>query len=89
MEEKDNYPITQATPLTRRQRLTNSRLWKFYQRHRLLVIVIIMLVLLLPLLGLLALRNRHSARAEWVSPAVQPSRERIITRCVRAEADLS
>ena len=75
MEEKDDYPITQATPLSRRHRITSSRPWKFYQRHRLIVLGIIMLILLLPLLGLLALRNRHSARAEWISPAVQPSRD--------------
>jgi flagellar basal body-associated protein FliL len=80
MEEKDDYPITEARPLSRQQKLTNSRPWKFYQRHRLIVIIVVMLVLLLPLLGLLALRNRHSARAEWVSPAVQPSRKHTVVR---------
>jgi hypothetical protein len=87
MEEKDDYPITEARPLSRRKRLTNSRIWKFYQRHRLIVIVVVMLILLLPLLGLLALRNRHSARAEWVSLAVQPSRTHIVVQSVRVEAD--
>jgi hypothetical protein len=75
MEKKDDYPATQYTPLTRRQRFGNSRFGGFYQRHKLSVIAVIMLLLLLPLLGLLALRNRHSARADWVSPTVYPSRE--------------
>lgn len=75
MEEKDEYPTTQYTPLTRRNRIAKSKIGGFYQRHKLIVIAAIMLVLLLPLLGLLALRDRHSARAAWVSPIVYPSRE--------------
>lgn len=75
MEEKDDYPTTQYTPLTRRKRIANTKFGGFYQRHKVLVIVAIMLLLLLPLLGLLALRNRHSARADWVSPVTYPSRE--------------
>lgn len=75
MEEKDEYPTTQYTPLTRRQRIRESKFGSFYRRHRFLVIAAVMLLLLLPLLGLLALRNRHSARADWVSPTVYPSRE--------------
>jgi len=75
MEKIDDYSATQYTPLTHRQRFGNSRSGGFYQRHKFSVIAVIMLVLLLPLLGLLALRNRHSARADWVSPTVYPSRE--------------
>ena len=75
MEEKDEHPTTQYTPLTRRERVRSSKLGGFYQRHKYIVIAAIMLLLLLPLLGLLALRNRHSARADWVSPTVYPSRE--------------
>lgn len=75
MEEKDDYPTTQYTPLTRRKRIASTRFGGFYQRHKLVVIAAIMLLLLLPLLGLLALRNRHSARADWVSPVTYPSRE--------------
>jgi len=78
MEEKDEYPVTQYTPLTRRERLGGSKLGGFYRRHKVIIIAAIMLLLLLPLLGLLALRNRHSARADWVSPIVYPSRESII-----------
>jgi hypothetical protein len=75
MEEKDEYPSTQYTPLSRKQRLGGSKLGNLYGRHKIIVIAIIMLSLLLPLLGLLALRHRHSARAEWTSPAVYPSRK--------------
>jgi len=78
MEEKDEYPTTQYTPLTRQQRIRESKVGGFYRRHKFLVIAVIMLLLLLPLLGLLALRNRHSARADWVSPTVYPSRESIV-----------
>lgn len=77
MEEKDDYPTTQYTPLTRRKWIANTKIGGFYQRHNIIVIVAIMLLLLLPLLGLLALRNRHSARADWVSPVNYPSRESI------------
>lgn len=79
MEEKDEYPTTQYTPLTRRQRIRESKLGGFYRRHKFIVIAAVMLLLLLPLLGLLALRNRHSARADWVSPTVYPSRESMIS----------
>jgi hypothetical protein len=75
MEEKDDYPTTQYTPLTRRERVRDSKIGGFYRRHKIIFIATIMLLLLLPLLGLLALRNRHSARADWVSPIVYPSRE--------------
>jgi hypothetical protein len=81
MEDKDEYPSTQYTPLARRQRFARSKFGSFYQRHKLVVIAGIMLLLLLPLLGLLALRNRHSARADWVSPTVYPSRK-LIEACV-------
>jgi lipopolysaccharide/colanic/teichoic acid biosynthesis glycosyltransferase len=77
MEDKDEYPSTQYTPLARRQRSTRSKIGGFYQRHKLIVIAAIMMLLLLPLLGLLALRNRHSAHAVWVSPTVYPSRKLI------------
>jgi beta-glucosidase len=77
MEEKDEYPSTQYTPLARRQRFARSKIGNFYHRHKLVVIDAIMLLLLLPLLGLLALRNRHSVRAAWVSPTVYPSRKLI------------
>ena len=77
MEEKDDYPTTQYTPLNRRERVRDSKLGGFYRRHKFIVIAAIMLLLLLPLLGLLALRNRHSARADWVSPTVYPSRKLI------------
>jgi hypothetical protein len=77
MEDKDEYTSTQYTPLVRRQRSARSKIGGFYQRHKLVVVAGIMLLLLLPLLGLLALRNRHSARAEWVSPTVYPSRKLI------------
>lgn len=77
MEEKDDYPNTQYTPLSRRQRFADSKVGSFYRRHELTVIAAIMLLLLLPLLGLLALRNRHSAHADWVSPVVYPSRKSI------------
>ena len=77
MEEKDDYPTTQYTPLTRRKRIANTKLGGFYQRHKIIAIAAIMLLLLLPLLGLLALRDRHSARADWVSPVNYPSRESI------------
>jgi hypothetical protein len=75
MEDKDEYPTTQYTPLTRRQRIRESKLGGFYRTHKFIVIAAVMLLLLLPLLGLLALRNRHSVRADWVSPTVYPSRE--------------
>jgi hypothetical protein len=75
MEEKDEYPSTQHTPLVRRRRFSGSKIGSFYQRHKVAVIASIMLLLLLPLLGLLALRNRHSARADWVSPTIYPSRK--------------
>lgn len=78
MEEKDEYPTTQYTPLTRRQRIRESKVGSFYRRHKFIVVAVIMLLLLLPLLGLLALRNRHTARADWVSPIVYPSRESIV-----------
>ena len=77
MEEKDEYPTTQYTPLTRRERVRDSKLGGFYRRHKFIVIAAVMLILLLPLLGLLALRNRQSARADWVSPPVYPSRKSI------------
>ncbi|KAK4561100.1 hypothetical protein LTR86_005055 [Recurvomyces mirabilis] len=45
----------------------------FYQRHKVLVIAAGVMICLLPLLGLLALRNRHAHAMNWTSPITYPS----------------
>ena len=52
-----------------------QRIIAFCRRHKLVVIPMAILIFLLPLLGLLALRNRHGARAQAISPIVYPSRK--------------
>lgn len=75
MEKKEEYPVSQTKPISWRDRLANSRPWVYCRNHQRIVIPIIMLLLLLPLLGLIALKDRHKARAESISPIVYPSRE--------------
>lgn len=76
MEEKDEYPATSETKaISRRQNFVNSKFWIYCRQHKLIVIPSAMLLLLLPLLGLIALKDRHGARAEWTSPILYPSRE--------------
>jgi len=77
MEEKDDYHGTarEIGKPSLKQRVSQSSFANFCRRHKVLVGLAAMLILLLPLLGLLALRDRHHARAEYTSPVVYPSRE--------------
>lgn len=89
MEEKEEYPVPQTKPIPWRERLAKSRPWVYCRNHKRIVIPIIMLLLLLPLLGLIALKDRHKARAEATSPIVYPSREYCFTMstCLLTVAD--
>lgn len=73
--EKDDYQGTtrEIGKPSLKERASQSSFAGFCRRHKILVGLAAMLILLLPLLGLLALRNRHHARAEYTSPIVYPS----------------
>nr|OQO30448.1 hypothetical protein B0A51_02790 [Rachicladosporium sp. CCFEE 5018] len=71
--EKDDLTPTAKPSLG--QRFSQSKFIVWCRTHKLIAIPIAVMIALLPLLGLLALRNRHHANAQWTSPIVYPSPE--------------
>lgn len=72
MDEQESTPNAhEKAPLL--QGVKQSKLAAFCRRHKRIVVPVVIMIILLPLLGLIALKNRHAHAMKWTSPVVYPS----------------